>query len=367
MKDTLSRRLVELTRDLVLIPTCYSRPDDIERCIEFIKNHLEETEEIDIQIYRPHGIPSLVALPKDQSNPDILLCAHLDVVLLHEDAKYRSHIKNGRIYGPGAADMKGPLAILLEIFKNIHARIPGASLGLMITSDEERGGDYGVKFLFGEVGVRCGVAIMPDSGSLNNITIEEKGILHLAIRCHGPAGHASRPWLVENPLEKLIDSLREIKKLFNEKIENEDNWYSTFTVTIIRTENEAFNRIPEYAEAICDVRFIPPYSTNDMIKIIEEKLGSDMDLEAIISAEHSHYSPDPLFIKITEEITGKPVKFSRAHGATDARFITSLGIPVIMSRPEVGDLHSEKEWIDIESMATLYSVYGKYLEKKLLK
>tara|TARA_B100000959_G_scaffold284791_1_gene357379 strand:- start:2221 stop:3327 length:1107 start_codon:yes stop_codon:yes gene_type:complete len=368
MKDDLSHRLVALTRDLVLIPTISTRPDNIERSIEFIKNHLEETEGITIQTHSSHGIPSITALPKNQPNPDVLFCAHVDVVTLSEDALYRSRIENGRIYGPGAADMKGALAILLEIFRDIHTSAPEASLGIMVTTDEERGGDYGVKFLLEEKGLKCGVAIIPDSGSLNEITVEEKGILHLAIRCHGPAGHACRPWMVQNPMEKLLDRLRHVKSFFNEmKKDEDDHWYSTFTITMIRTENESYNRIPAHVEAICDVRFTPPCTTEKMIEILKDKLGKEMELEVLISAETSQFSPDPLFISVTEEVTGKPVNLCKAHGASDARFVTALGIPVILSRPIVGNIHSENEWIDIESMSTLYRIYEKYLTKKLSK
>ena len=368
MKDDLSRRLVELTRDLVLIPTSSSRPDDIERCVEFIKNHLEETEGVTIRTYYSNGIPSITAFPKNNLNPDVVLCAHLDVVSLPEGTHYRSYLENGRIYGPGAADMKGALSILLEIFRDIHARVPDASLGFIVTSDEERGGEYGVKFLLEEKGVRCGVAIIPDAGSLNEITVEEKGILHLVVRCYGSAGHACRPWLVDNPLDRLTDRLGKLKAFFYEmKKEGDDHWYPTFTVTIIRTKNEAFNRVPDHAEAICDVRFTPPYTTEKMIEILKEKLDEDMELEVLVSAEASHFSPDPLFISVTEEITGKSVRLCKAHGASDARFFTALDIPVIISRPVLGNIHSEKEWIDIESMSTLYHIYERYLTKKLLK
>lgn len=366
MKDEITRRLVELTRDLILIPTSSSHTEDIKRCFEFIKNHLEETEGTRIETYKPHGMLSLTALPENETKPEVLLCAHLDVVSMPEGTHYSSSIENGRVYGPGAADMKGALAILLEIFRDVHNRVPNASLGLMITSDEERGGEYGVKYLFGEKGLRCGVAIIPDGGSLNKITVEEKGIIHLAVRCYGPSGHACRPWLLDNPMERLTDRLREVRTFFDEyKKEKEDHWYPTFSVTIIRTKNEAYNRIPAHAEAVCDVRFTPPYTTEKMIEIIKEKLDEDMELEVLISAETSHFSPDPLFISVTEKVTGEPVKLCREHGASDARFITEHNIPVIISRPLLGNIHSENEWIDIESMATLYRIYDAYLTKKL--
>ena len=90
-----------------------------------------------------------------------------------------------------------------------------------------------------------------------------------------------------------------------------------------------------------------------------------MDLEVLVSAEPTKVSPDPLFLTATEEITQKPVTLIREHGGSDARFICGYGIPVIMSRPYVGNLHAENEWIDIASMETLYRIYERYLEKKL--
>jgi succinyl-diaminopimelate desuccinylase len=90
-----------------------------------------------------------------------------------------------------------------------------------------------------------------------------------------------------------------------------------------------------------------------------------MELEVIICAEPTKVSPDPLFLTATEEITGKPVKLIREHGGSDARFICPYGIPVIMSRPLVGNLHAEDEWIDIGSMETLYRIYELYFQKKL--
>ena len=148
-----------------------------------------------------------------------MLLAHLDVVPRGEDSAYCSSVVDGRIYGPGSGDMKGELAILIEIFRAFHERYPGISLGMAVTSDEEIGGEHGTRFLFEKAGIRCGVAIVPDSGSLNEIAVEQKGILHLKIVARGSAGHASRPWLVDNPLERdcpgaqqISISLRELQR-----------------------------------------------------------------------------------------------------------------------------------------------------------
>ncbi len=116
----LQRRLVALTRDLILIPSDASHPEDITHCFEFIINHVESLDNITVKKYCHCDVPSLVALPKNVRKPKVLLCGHLDVIT-HSDVQiYRSHVADGRIYGPGSADMKGPLVILLEIFRNLQ-------------------------------------------------------------------------------------------------------------------------------------------------------------------------------------------------------------------------------------------------------
>ena len=363
--EVLRQRLIELTRDLILIPSTRDRPEEIERCLEFVVNHVELPGAVDVRRFREEGSPSAVILPRNISIPEVMLFAHLDVVSRPEGTEYRSTVSDGRIYGPGSGDMKGELAILLEIFRDFHGRRPGISLGIAVTSDEEIGGAHGTRFLFEKAGVRCGIAIIPDSGTINEIAVEEKGILHLKLQAHGSSGHASRPWLAENPMERMVVALNQIRNYFETLRDGDEHWHPTCAITMLHTENRVWNRIPSFAEAVCDIRFPPPYTSDQMIAAVKQFTHDAMEFEVLVSAEPTQVSPDPLFIAVTEEITGKPVKLIREHGGSDARFVCRYGIPVIMSRPFVGNLHAENEWIDIASMEMLYRIYERYLEKKL--
>ena len=64
-------------------------------------------------------------------------------------------------------------------------------------------------------------------------------------------------------------------------------------------------------------------------------------------------------------MTGKPVKLIRAAGASDSRFFRKADIPVNLSRPTVGNLHGEDEWIDIDSMVAYHQICHRYIEEKL--
>jgi succinyl-diaminopimelate desuccinylase len=261
--------------------------------------------------------------------------------------------------------MKGELAILLEVFRAIHERRPGASLGLAVTSDEEPGGAFGTRFLFEEMGLRCGTAIVPDSGAVNEIAVEEKGTLHIKIGVQGKAGHGSRPWLSDNPLDRILSAQNRIREYFESLKCGADHWHPTCPFTVIQTPNRVPNRIPDTAEVVCDIRFPPPFTVEQMMSDISGFLDENMRVEPMVSAEPTLLAPDPLYLKVTEEVTGKPVKLIREHGGSDARFIAKYGIPVIMSRPLVGNLHANDEWVDIATMETLYRIYESYLERKL--
>ena len=361
----LRKRLVELTRDLILIPSTADRPEEIDRCMEFVINHVENAEAVIVHRYREGGTPSCVLLPHGIPVPQVLLLAHLDVVALPGSTEYRSVIRGERIYGPGAGDMKGELAILMELFRAIHEQHPGTSLGLAVTSDEERGGAHGTRFLFEDVGLRCGTAIVPDSGAVSDIAVEEKGTLHVKIIVHGRAGHGSRPWLADNPLDRIFALQGRIAEAFARLNAGNDHWHPTCTLTVVHTPNQVPNRIPASAEVVFDIRFPPPYTVEGILSKIRELLDESMQLEPIVAAEPTLLAPDPLYLKITEQVTGQPAKLIREHGGSDARFIAKFGIPVIMSRPLVGDLHSIDEWVDIKTMETLYRIFHTYLEKKL--
>jgi|TARA_B100000315_G_C14532977_1_gene567090 succinyl-diaminopimelate desuccinylase len=363
-KKDVKERIVALTRDLILIPSTVSRPVERLRCYEFIKNHLEALDQIKVREYESKGIPSLLATAEGINKPKILLCGHLDVIDHPDKASYHSVVKEGRIYGPGSGDMKGALAILLEVFRNIHSQKPDASLGIAITSDEESGGASGIGFLVARKGLSCKSAIIPDGGSLNEITVEEKGILHLKISSYGHPVHSARPWLGKNPIQELMGGIIKVQSYFD-SLKTEGHWYPTCAVTIISTENKTINRIPSQAQAVLDIRFPPPFKVDSLTSKIKEILGKNYGIEKILGAGPTHLSPDPLYQKITEEVTGKKAVFIRDDGGSDARYLAPRGIPVMMSRPIVGNLHAEDEWVDIDSMVLLYEIYERYLLNKL--
>lgn len=367
----LKERLIEFTRRLIEIPSTDANPADRARCFAEVREHLAETPGLVLTSHESNGYESLVAMPVGVSRPEILLNAHLDVVQHPDPADYVSQFDGARIHGPGAGDMKGQLVILLELMRHIQTKRPGAPVGLAITSDEEIGGENGLRFLVEERGLRCGVAIIADGGSLTDVTVEEKGILHLRAHCAGESGHAARPWLCDNPIDRLCDRLRILRHAFDQKRADAElldeagpHWFPTCSVTGIDTPNESPNRIPDHASAVLDVRFPRGRSVDEMIAEVQQLLGPEIDLTKLVTAEPTHLDPDPLFIEATRQIAGA-ANLVKASGGSDSRFLAAHGIPVMLSRPLVGNLHGHDEWIDVESMLAYFRICCRYFEARL--
>ncbi|MEM1296557.1 MAG: M20 family metallopeptidase [Verrucomicrobiota bacterium] len=361
--EQLAARLTALTRDLMMIRSTDLHPDERQRCFQFIENHLEAIPDIRIESYESNGFQSLVAMPEGVACPDVLLVGHIDVIEHSDVSRYQGRVEEGRIVGPGAGDMKGADAIMIELFRQFQRDEPGCSVGIALTSDEEIGGENGVRYLFEEVGLECRRAIIPDGGSLNEVTTDEKGILHLKLTVRGKPGHAARPWLAHNAVEKLVGELGNLRSKFqySPQAEPTEHWIATCAVTKISTPNEAVNRVPGEAEALIDIRFPPPQTVAGLLADIRNVLSEDVEIDPIVCAEPTHLAPDPLFCEITEEIAGEEVSLIKSSGGSDARFICRDGTPVMLSRPRVGSLHAANEWIEIESMITYYRICERYI------
>ena len=356
----LRERLIALTRDLVLIPGTEERPEDLRRAMEWLGNHLEGITGLRVTHHESHGVPSLVAMPADCAKPDVLMCGHIDVVHHADPAVYRSTVSEGRIVGPGSGDMKGNVAILLELLRAVRERVPGAPLALAVTGDEERGGEHGTRALFDEFGLECSLAIVPDGGSIDEIVVEEKGILHVELRSTGVSCHSARPWLGRNALEQIVRSVDALRLAFPPG-DDAGHWYGTCSLTRLDAPNRSFNRVPAHARATLDIRFPAPATVEEMMERVRGSVAEGVDVELVVGAEPSVLSPDPAFLRVCGETLGRPLVSLREHGGSDARFIANRGIPVLMTRPECGRLHAPDEWIEIDSMLVFYQIYERYL------
>jgi len=201
---------VELLRRLVRFDTT-NPPGHTSECIAFLDGLLREAGVGTRILSRSPERPNLVArLPGDGTAPPLLLHGHVDVVTTEGQEwthpPFEGRMENGFLWGRGALDMKGGLAMLLVAFLRAATsgtRLPG-DLILAVLSDEETGGDHGAGFLVEEhpglfEGVRHALGefggFSLEVGGLRfyPIQVAEKQICWIRATVRGPAGHGSMP------------------------------------------------------------------------------------------------------------------------------------------------------------------------------
>jgi succinyl-diaminopimelate desuccinylase len=360
----IEERVIDLLKDLILVRSTAANPEGLHHALRLIRSHVEDVPGVRVESHESNGLPSFVALPAGVEKAEVMLVAHTDVVEAPPEHFYPT-VEDGRLYGRGAGDMKGQIAVLTELFRQTLTTRPDVPIGLMITTDEESGGDDGVRFLVNEMGYRCAQAIIPDSGRLNEIVVTEKGLLNGRLVARGRAGHSSRPWLSDNAVHRLVRNLERVLAHFDSEAANaRDHWHATVSANILHTDNRTINLIPDSAEARIDIRFTEDVTAEDIARQVTSVLDDRTEFVLDIVAEPLTTEADPLFVEVTERVTGAPVKVVKEHGGSDGRYFTRLGIPVLMSRPEVGGLHSNREWIDIASMVSYYRVLEAYIAER---
>lgn len=354
------QNITKLTKDLIKFRTTSNRPSELKRCFEFVERYFRGTD-LKSKKYVHNGVHSIV-MTHGEKIPKVFLAGHLDVVD-GDDAQFKPVEKSGRIYGRGALDMKSGIAALMTIMKGISKL--DHSVGLMLTGDEEVGGFNGTKFLI-DTGYSTSAVILPDGGkSPNKIVQKEKGAMWLKLTAKGKAAHGSVPWLGENAIVKLTDAVSAVLSCFTPHEEHpNDHWISTCNIGHIEG-GTANNRVAEYASAVCDIRFTEKDDPKQIKEMIKQKIGRDIKIEQLLNEPLVYVNSEHTVVKAYQQairINGLKPQFALDYGSSDARFFTTLGIPVILSQPKGEGHHGKNEWVDIASIGTYAEIVKTFLE-----
>jgi len=353
----------EILKELVSFETLPQKLKEKKKAIFWILNFLKKFP-LKLKYFEFFGHPSLVALTQSK-NPKIFLAAHVDVVP-GSSKLFKLKIKNKKAFGRGVFDMKFAIACYLRLIEELKDNLKKMNLGIMITSDEEIGGFFGTKKLI-EKGFKSKVVFLPDGGEDFKIETKAKGVWHLKVKFFGKSAHASRPWEGEGANEKLIEFLREFKKFFpKEPCKIKNHWHKTLTVGKIEG-GKATNQVSDSAQAFLDIRYLTKKEKIEIenhLKKLCKKFNAK--IEEIVLAKP--YQVDlkneyiKSFLKVLKKFKTTP-EFTFSHGSSDARFFFEKKIPVILTRPKGGGHHSEKEWIDLESLEKFYLILKEWVKE----
>ncbi|MFH1721666.1 MAG: M20/M25/M40 family metallo-hydrolase [Candidatus Altiarchaeota archaeon] len=358
--EEIAKELTELAKKLISFKTTENHPEEILSCVDFVEEYLSESANLQITRGAFEEKPYLIATLKDTKSPKIFLCGHLDVVDAGEE-EFNPQIRNGKLFGRGAIDMKGNCAAMMKVMKEISKKSPPPSVGLMLTTDEESGGRHTVDHLLSDEGYSCEAAFVPDGGYGFKLVTAEKGAIWVKLTIKGKAGHGSRPWTGVNAIEKAFDEFKKVKGLFPE-IKDESEWAPTVNLGKI-SSGDAVNKIPDKAVLELDIRYTQEREYEDTVSALKAAIEGDVEI-----TKHTPLcvtKPDNPFLssykKTAERILGREMQYLKSAGGSDGKFFGKQGIAVIETCPIGGNHHGRGEWVDLKSLIHFYDILKTYL------
>lgn len=372
-------KTLDLTCDLVARPSV--TPED-HGCQVLMASRLEavgfRTETLQF------GSVTNLWARRGDAGPLLCFAGHTDVVPTGPLEEWRSDpfapvIRDGVLYGRGAADMKSGLAAMVTAAEEFVGAHPGhrGSIAFLITSDEEGPSVDGTKRVVEVLRERretidwCVVGEpSSDKAVGDTIKIGRRGSLSGRLTVHGVQGHVAYPQLAENPVHTLAPALAE---LTSRVWDAGDAFFqpTTFQISNLNAGTGAPNVIPGELKARFNLRYSPVQTVEVLKKTVEEILtrhGVRYTLEWYVSGEPFYTPPGDLSaaaVEAARSITGAAPKLSTGGGTSDGRFIAPLGAQVIELGVTNATIHKVNECVRIEEVDLLHRMYRGVLERLL--
>ncbi|WP_115561710.1 succinyl-diaminopimelate desuccinylase [Xanthomonas arboricola] len=317
--------------------------------------------------------------------PVLVLLGHTDVVPPGPREAWTSdpfdpQIRDGVLYGRGAADMKGSVAafvIAAEQFVAAHAEHPG-TLAVLLTSDEEGDAIDGVRRvadLFRERGQAIDWCITGEPSSTERLgdllRVGRRGSLSGALTVNGVQGHVAYPHKARNPIHLAAPALAELVA------RRWDDGFESFPPTSLQISNihagtGANNVIPGELQVAFNLRYTPQWDAPRL----EAEITAVLDRHALDYSVRWHRSGEPFYTpegrlrsvarEVLGQFAGAPPEESTGGGTSDARFIAPLGAQCIEVGPVNASIHQVDEHVRVADLEALPSLYRTLVERLLI-
>lgn len=316
--------------------------------------------------------------------PTLVLLGHTDVVPPGPREAWASdpfmpEVRDGVLYGRGAADMKGSVAafvIALERFVAAHPEHPGR-VALLLTSDEEGDAIDGVRRVakeFRDRGERIDWCITGEPSSKavlgDLLRVGRRGSLSATLDVRGVQGHVAYPHKARNPVHQALPALAELVA------RRWDEGFESFPPTSLQISNihagtGAGNVIPGELRVLFNLRYTPHWDAPRLEAECERILsahGLDYSIAWHRSGEPFHTPEGALRASAREvlaEFAGMPPEESTGGGTSDARFIAPLGAQCIEVGPVNASIHKVDEHVRVADLERLPDLYVGLIERLL--
>lgn len=313
--------------------------------------------------------------------PNLCFAGHSDVVPVGNvdawaDNPFAATIRDGKLFGRGASDMKGAVAAFVAAASRHAEGDLNGSLSLLITGDEEGPAINGTKKMLEALdakGEKIDFCIVGEPTNPNKmgemIKIGRRGSMNVRIEVKGVQGHVAYPHLAENPVPNLVNLLTHLKQgQFDEGTEYFQP--SNLEVTALFTDAQAHNVIAGKATALLNARFSDLHTGDEISKTIISQLDKadiPYDINIQIKGEAFLQKPGPLSSALSDAVEatiGKAPELSTTGGTSDARYIKNYAD--VAEFGLVGKtMHAVDEHVEVADIEALADVYSGVIKKIL--
>jgi len=361
--------LLDLTQDLIRIPSVSTDIEQLNRVVERVEQEFDEFKDHDwciIERFEHNSKPSIVIKNFEWLWWDVCLNGHLDVVPVSEEGQFSPVVENEILYGRWAIDMKGSVATIIAVMKDVLQDGLDKKICLLLTSDEEVWWKDGAGYL-AWLGYGWDALITPDATGIESIVTASKWLYNMYISVPGVSSHSAYPWRGKNAIEQAMFLYQELKDTLEDthELQADDHRWTSVQMTMIESWT-ARNALPAEAKININIRHTESYSETLLKKLCSHVLNKfaatiiDESYSSLVYNEESH-SVFTQYQLCAQEILWKDVVFRKTHGASDVRHLATWESVGLLHGPEWGNLHAEKEWVDIWSLVQLYEIIKKFV------
>ena len=307
---------------------------------------------------------SLVLGRRVDPRPMVVLAGHLDTVPAHP-AGNPPRIEQGRLYGLGASDMKGSLAVMLALVESGSLTELPVNLVLMLYEREE--GPFlesGLGPLFEAApevkGAALAIAMEPTDGA---VQVGCVGTLHAALTFEGQAAHSARPWHGKNAIHAAGPLLTELNALERRLVQVDGFSYFEVMSATTAKGGRARNVVPESFELNLNYRFAPEKSVQQaQAEVTAFVAGRAKVAFTDLAPSGAVCARNPYFQRLVK-LSGRPAEAK--HAWTDVARFSQLGIDAVNFGPgETGQAHQRDESASVEALGVSFEVLKRFVSER---
>lgn len=378
---------VEVLKDLISIDTTVPPGLNYDKAIDYLEPLFKESGFDTNRLIIPaeyaggrEGRVNLVCHRREKGKPRLVFYGHADVVPAEGWDAFKPRVENGKVYGRGAADMKGSIVALLLAMESLKGKRLNFDVSAMVTTDEEVSQASQIEYLRQYLEPVSGAYFFSLDSSFGYVSIAGLGTLHVDIKVTGKSVHSGLSHLGENAIEKaslLIQALLDLKQ----KVEQRKSDVRTHPDTkLSRMEGRLninmikggikTNIVPDECLISVDRRLIPEENLEDARKELLDTLASvpgvTWQLERVHGIPTVPPADNPVVDRLAGAIAdtiGEGNKFGEMGSGDLSHIIATwggkaFGLGVI--RPEC-NIHGKEEFVYLKDIEDVARIIARFL------